>query len=124
MSRVTAAEVLVIMDAVELADPIVEAYISGAETFVNENLTNTALSEATLKEIERWLTAHLISISRERQSKKEQAGKAAIEYAGAWGEGLKMTSFGQTAIALDSTGTLNGLSGKAVTFYAIPTTQR
>ena len=124
MSRVTAAEVLIIMDNVELSDPIVESYISGAEAFVNENLGSTNLTEATLKEIERWLTAHLIAISRERQSKKESAGKASIEYAGDWGEGLKMTSFGQTAIALDSTGTLSNLSGKSITFYAIPTQQR
>lgn len=123
MSRVTPSEVLTIMDNVELSDSIVEAYISGAEAFVNENLSTTSLTESTLKEIERWLTAHLISISRERQSKKESAGKASIEYAGAWGEGLKMTSFGQTAIALDMTGTLNNLSLKTVTFYAIPTKQ-
>lgn len=123
MSRVTAAEVLTIMDNVELADPIVEAYISGAEAFIAENLSGTNLAESTLKEIERWLSAHLIAISRERQSKKESAGKAAIEYAGAWGEGLKMTSFGQTAIALDSTGTLSNLSMKQITFFAIPSNQ-
>lgn len=120
MSRVTAAEVLIIMDNVVLADPIVEAYISGAETFVDENLASTSLSETALKEIERWLAAHLIAVTRERQSKKESAGKASIEYAGVWGEGLKMTSYGQTAIALDNTGTLQILSGKAITFYAIP----
>lgn len=123
MSRVTAEEVLAIMDNVVLDDVIVEAYILGAESFITENLLDSGLEETSLKEIERWLSAHLIAVTRERQSKKESAGKASIEYAGVWGEGLTQTSYGQTAIALDSTGTLSNLSKKKVIFYAIPSTK-
>jgi hypothetical protein len=86
-------------------------------------MVNTVLGTGTsdnLKEIERWLTAHMISISRERQTLKEEAGTVSVTYAGSFGEGLKATSYGQTVLALDTTGKMASLSGKAVSIYAIP----
>jgi hypothetical protein len=121
-NRVTATEVKAIMDGVTLADAIIDSYIIGANTIVTDNLATSGLSTAMLKEIERWLAAHLVAITRERTAKKEGAGGASIEYTGDWGEGFSSTSYGQTAVALDSTGTLAGLTGKSASIYAVPTT--
>lgn len=118
--RVTASEVKEILDDSTLLDTIVEAFILGANAMVNTNLAGTTLSPEILKEIERWLSAHLISVTRERQAKKEGAGGASIEYTGEWGEGLKGSSYGQMAMTLDSTGTLASLDQKKATLYAIP----
>lgn len=110
--RVTPAEVLVIMDNVTLDEAIVNSYIIGANAMVTDIFGTSSLVETTLKEIERWVSAHLIAVTRERMAKKEGAGGAFIEYAGSFGEGLQSTTFGQTAIALDYTGTLAALSLK------------
>ena len=121
-NRVTATEVKAIMDGVTLADSVIDSYITGANIVVTDNLGISGLSIGMLKEIERWLSAHLVAITRERQAKKEGAGGASIEYTGEWGSGLKSTSYGQMALALDSTGVLAGLEGKSAGMYAVPTT--
>ncbi len=108
--RTTVNEVKQILDDTQLTDPVITAYIGTSNTFVDENLLSTSLSAAMLTEIEKWLTAHLITISRERMAAKEEAGGARIEYIGAFGAGLSSTPYGQTAIALDNTGTLLALS--------------
>lgn len=120
-NRVTATEVKAIMDGVTLADSVIDSYITGANELVTHNLGSSSLPVGILKEIERWLSAHLVAITRERQAKKEGAGGASIEYTGEWGSGLRSTSFGQMAMALDTTGTLAGLEGKSAGIYAIPT---
>jgi len=117
MARVTATEVKAIMDGVTLADSIVDSYIISANTLVNSAL-GTAETDL-LKEIERWTTAHLIAITRERQAVKEGAGGASIEYAGKFGEGLKSTSFGQTVLVLDTSGKMAALGGKSAEIYAV-----
>jgi hypothetical protein len=90
MGRVTATEVKAIMDGVTLADAVIDSYIIGANTIVTDNLGSSTLSVAMLKEIERWLAAHLVAITRERTAKKEGAGGASIEYTGDWGEGFSL----------------------------------
>ena len=116
-NRVTAAEVLAIMDNVVLSDALVGGYITGAHTLVNEAL-GTGTTDI-LKEIERWLSAHLIAVTRERQAKKEGAGGASIEYTGDYGSGLSSTSYGQMVMAMDTTGAMAALSGKTASTYAI-----
>lgn len=118
--RVTAAEVKEIMADVTLADGIVNSYILGANSMVNTVLAGKTLSDELLKEIERWLSAHLIAVTRERMASKEGAGGAFIEYAGNYGEGLKSTSYGQTVLVLDSTGSFAAVGRKQVQFTAIP----
>lgn len=116
-NRVTPAEVKAIMDDTVITDTIMGTYIIGANTLVN-----TALGTGTtpiLKEIERWLAAHLATITRERMAKKEEAGGAKIEYTGDYGMGLESTPYGQTVMILDTTGTLATLMLKKATIYAI-----
>lgn len=121
MARTTATDVKAIMGST-LADVVVNAYITSANIFVTNSL-GTTLGDDVLEQIEMWLSAHMIATTRERVAKKEGAGGAEIEYVGQFGEGLKSTSYGQMALALDTTGVLAGLGDKAknVSFYTIET---
>jgi len=120
-NRVVAEDVSAILDDTNLTDPQIEIYITGANAFVS-NVLGTTLGIAVLKEIERYLSAHFISISRERIAKKEEAGGAKIEYTGTYGGGLRATHYGQTAINFDTTGVLEEQAGgiKEASSKAIP----
>ena len=87
-----------------------DAFILSANLFVTNHLGSTTLDADTLKDIERWVAAHLIAITYERVARKEEAGSAKIEYVGTFAQGLKQTMYGQTAIELDTTGTLDDLA--------------
>jgi hypothetical protein len=116
--RTNATDVRAIMDDTTLTDTIIDKYINSANLFVT-NALGTTLDEDTLESIEQWVSAHLIQFTRERQSKKEGAGGAFIEYTGVFGEGLKGTSYGQMAIALDTTGVLDNLAKGRKSFSLI-----
>ena len=116
--RVTATDVKAIIDT-ELTDLQVSAYITSANVMVN-----TALGTGTtdiLREIERWISAHMIASTKERQALKEEAGTAKIEYTGKYGEFLRSTSYGQMALALDTTNVLANTSFtlRTASIYAI-----
>jgi len=116
--RVTEAEVKAILDDTSLTDPQILAYIGSANVMVN-----TALGTGTtdiLKEIERWLTAHMIASTRERTALKEEAGGASITYTGKYDQGLASTPYGQMVLSLDTTGTMASLIGRSAKIFAIP----
>ena len=98
----------------DVSDSDITSYIGGANLFVTNNLgSSTVLDEATLTEIETWMTAHMIAATKERFAKSEEAGSAKVSYIGVFGSGLYSTMYGQMAITLDNTGTLSDLaSGK------------
>jgi len=110
MSRVTAVEVKQIIET-ELDDAVIDAYIASASALVDEALRSEALSETLLKEIERWLTAHLLAISRERQPEQASAGPTSIKYQGMSGLGLDASLYGQQVKLLDTSGKLAELAG-------------
>ena len=95
----------------ELSDEIVETFIEGAETFLDSVLTGKTLSVSLREQVELWLTAHMLAISREKnQSAIDMgAGGAYIKYSDAFGQGLLQTTYGQMAIVLDATKTLEKL---------------
>lgn len=94
----------------ELTDPIIESYVDGANVFVTTQLDGKSLTDATLAEIERWIAAHMIAVSKEQQIKEAGAGGAEVKYTGYWSYGLLATNYGQMAISLDSSGTLSSIS--------------
>lgn len=112
-----------ILDDTSLSDILIKSYINGANTFVIENLGSKGLSSNLLDEIERWIAAHMIASTRERTAKKAGAGGAEIEYTGKWGLGLTGTSYGQMAVDLDTSKTLEAMSqGKLAAWSkAVPT---
>ena len=110
--RVTATEVKMIIDT-DLTDLVVDAFILGANVTVTEVLgSDTNLTTAHKKEIERWLAAHLIAATREQQIQKAGAAGASITYQGRTGMGLNSTLYGQQVLALDTTGKMAGAMSK------------
>lgn len=91
-------------------EDVVTSYINSANVFVTAVLGSKGLSTALMAEIERWLAAHMITSTIERQAKQEEAGGASITYAGDWGAGLLSTSYGQTAVAMDTSLTLASIA--------------
>lgn len=121
-NRVTEAQVLAIMPGdTELTALTIAPYITSANVFVTDALDGK-LSETVLIEIEKWLSAHMATVVRERLSKEAGAGGAYIKYAGAWGEELSSTQYGQMVMMLDTTNTLRNLKDgrKQAYTYAVP----
>jgi len=84
----------------------IEEMIRTANLMVTTNLTGEGLSVDTLMQIEKWLAAHLLSITYDRQPIRSEIGGDTSEQYPKLGEGLKMTTYGQMALALDTTGNL------------------
>lgn len=119
-ARVTAAEVREILPESQLTDVQVSAFISGATVLVDSAIgSSSELSDDLKKEIERWLTAHMIATTVERMAVREGAGGASITYTGQFGSELSASPYGQMVITLDSTGRMASLGGKAASIYAV-----
>ncbi len=119
MGRVTVAEVKAILDDTALSDAVITTFITSANVMVTQALGSSTLGVSVLKEIERWMTAHMIASSRERMAKSEEAGGAKISYTGQFYTGLRGTPYGQMVLVLDTTGAMAALGGKAVKLQAI-----
>ena len=108
MARVTEQDVLDIMDNT-LDEDEISAHLLSANVFVTATLGDKGLSDEVLAEIERWTTAHMVASTKDRVSKEEGAGGAYIKWAGFWGKNFESTQYGQTALLLDTSGTLVAL---------------
>lgn len=115
MARVTIDEVKAIIET-SATDTQMQEYIFSAEAFV-DSVLGTSLNDTLLKEIERWITAHLLASSRDRQAVEEGAGGAYVKYGTVYGRGLLSTTYGQHAIMLDPTGTLDTLASKKKVYF-------
>ena len=114
--RVTVNEVKVIFETNLNADNI-EAFIRSANVIVNDNLVGEGVAAATLKEIERWLAAHLAA-QMDPVAGSEKIGDAQVKYLLAIstskdGLGINNTPYGQQVRLLDPTGILAGLGKPA-----------
>lgn len=110
MARTNIDDVKAILDDTSLSDEILTAFVNSANVFVTATLNGKGLSDDLLEEIEKWIAAHMVTITRERVAKEEGAGGAYIKYAGEWGQGLASTSYGQMALGLDTSETLQALA--------------
>lgn len=119
--RTTGDKVKEIMETT-LQEFEIEPYIVSANALVENALTGKGLPNILLAEIERWLTAHMIAMTRDRVTKREEAGTAKVEYAGEWKMSFDATSYGQMAMSLDISGTLRNLMSKKIaSIKAVPT---
>jgi len=113
MARVTETEVKLIMDT-DLADATVTPFITAANLVVTDRLTGQH-SDALLKEIERWMSAHLASVL-DSPATTEKLGDASIRYEAAVNatdaDGLRATRYGRQVLLLDSSGILASGVGK------------
>lgn len=104
MARTTPDEVKEILDT-DLSDTVIDTFISCAtEVITNVLGTDTTLSEEMKRNIELWLSAHLIAATREQQIQKAGVGGANVTYQGMTGKGLEATLYGQHVLAMDTTG--------------------
>ena len=106
MARTTLAAVRVILgDHLEIGDVDLFAHISAANTLVTADLATSGLTDTHLAEIEKYLAAHFATVADLPPGVVEQTVDRDEEIFSK-AEGLKKTHFGETAIMLDSTGTL------------------
>ena len=97
-------------------------FITAANVMINNQLsaeiTAGDISAATLIEMERWLAAHF-ACAYDPAVTQEKLGEATVQYQGYYGKGLESTSFGQRALALDSTGKLSAGGKRSSVFTAV-----
>jgi hypothetical protein len=108
--RVTAAEIRAVIDYDD-AIPI-DAFITAANAltdYVSSQDSDSLLSAALLKEIERYLAAHFYE-SRDPQYTSRSTGGASGNFQGQFKTGLESSKWGQHAMVLDVTGTLRNLN--------------
>lgn len=103
MARVTDAEVKEILTTTLTTT----AFITAANLTVTRVL-GTSLNADELKEIERWLAAHLTCMNDPRE-RAITVGAASAGFEGDWGLGLDHTRYGQQVKILDTTGKLAAL---------------
>lgn len=120
MARVTTEEVRVII-VTDVDDLDITAFIKMANTYLNGLTWKSTVTEAILIDVETWLSAHLIAVSRDRTTIKEKVGEAQVDYVNEFDQGLKASPYGQMAIILDPSGTLLDLadSKKQATIQAV-----
>ena len=104
--RVTDDEVF---EIIETSLTNIDVFINSASLLVDGYLLGKSLSDESLKEIERYVAAHLLSL-RDQRTKSVKVDTLGESYQGEWGMGLNGTSYGQTAILLDISGTLGALT--------------
>lgn len=115
-ARITAADVQEIFDTAAEAG-VINAFINTAHTFIEANMSGSNLGDAILTEIEKYLAAHFLALRDPRLKSESIAGEYSATYqTGKPGDGLLSTDYGQTAVALDTSGTLDRLNLKKATF--------
>ena len=119
-NRVNPDEVKEIISTTQ-TDQVIEAHITASNLMVTKHLgSSTDISDALRKEIERWLTAHLLACGVERKAKSEGVEAANITYQGETGKGLDASLYGQQVKLLDPTGILAEVVGaKQAWAYAV-----
>ena len=111
MPRVTDAQLrqVVTVEATDAAH-----FIDTAHLIVDEQLVNKGMSDARLQKIELYLAAHFVTIT-ERQVKSEGLSGVTITYTGQTGQDYASSLHGQTAMNLDTSGTLRESAKRAST---------
>jgi hypothetical protein len=106
----TIANVKVIYPETTRTDPDIQFFLDTAALIIDEQLLNSGLSVTRKDRIHAYLTAHFLVVSEETGGlKSEKLGDSSASYQApsASFKGLETTRFGQQAIALDTSGTLN-----------------
>jgi predicted DNA-binding transcriptional regulator AlpA len=118
--RTTNILVKEILETTGLTDPEIDAFITRANLIVDQKLLGEGIVDAVLTEIETWITAHLIAITKERQAKQEKIGDVSATYAASPKGFFESTTYGQTALLLDTSGKLQAAALKKAYIKAIP----
>jgi len=94
--RTNITEVKIIIPTA-LADSEILSLINVSNRMVTRTVGGEGLTDDLLKDIETWLTAHLISIGKERQVQSEKVGDIWLTFTKNPQGFLQSTTFGQMA---------------------------
>jgi hypothetical protein len=113
-ARVTAEEVKQVVRTDIIDDTVLTNMIDTANLLVDEELVGEAdHSDARLKKIELYLSAHYVALTEEGGGvTRSKLGDADESYANVYDAGLQSTRFGQNAASLDTSGILAALTPK------------
>lgn len=90
-----------------------DTFIETASLIVDDNCADAGYSDAKLELIERWLSAHMYSVTDPRTT-QEGAGPVNAAYEAKVDLGFNLTRFGQQAMLLDTAGGLAALNAATV----------
>lgn len=94
----------------QLDEPIVNAFINTANQLVENLLVGQGLGEETLTEIEKYLTAHFMTLLEPKAHSEQIDTEYRVTYQGQTKMRLEASFYGQTALLLDSSGSLQRAS--------------
>jgi hypothetical protein len=118
--RITYSEVLEIMDNCTVGTSIINNLIIEASAIVDSVfIEDETMTEAMLKSVEKWLTAHMLASTLSRTTSEEKLGDASLTYTGKWGQGLSSTPYGQMVLILDVTGKMAKMGLKGASIRAV-----
>lgn len=111
-ARVTAVGVKEVIETSLSDATVLASMIDTANLYVDTHLVpDGTLSAAVLTKIELYLAAHFVALTEEKGGiTRAKMGDADESYANVYDDGFQATRFGQTALILDTTGTLARLS--------------
>lgn len=119
MARTSVDDIKDIIELDTLTDAQIAAFMNDANQIVTNRLAGHT-TDANLKLIEKWLSAHLCSM-REQRVQRARDGPITREYEGGeFGLGLEFTRYGQQAVALDPTGRLRATPRNIETVNTVP----
>jgi hypothetical protein len=113
---ITPDEIKAIMPTT-LSDNSLVVFIDTGTALANEIFSSAIYSDERIKQIAMFLIAHLCATASP-QMQSETIDGYRYEITGKFSDGLKSTSYGQTAIMLDTKGVLEGLSKKKASMTA------
>lgn len=116
VDKVEATAVLEIFKT-DMREDQITPFIDMAHSLVDEELAGKGLSDTRLDLIQKNLAAHFAKMY-DPEMQSEQIEDYRYKVAGERGEGLMATSHGQTAVMLDTTGTLAQLNADEDTYEA------
>lgn len=89
----------------------IQKYIVTANLIVSEELASSGLSSSRRDQIAKYLAAHFCTL-KEPQGRLTELDTDGTrqKFAGSYGSGLRSSPFGQTALMLDTTGTLAAIA--------------
>lgn len=116
--RTTKSAVRAIIDT-SIEDHELDRFIILSNSIVTRVSSGQNLPSDLLKDIETWLTAHLIAISKERQPLEERAGDIWLVYQEAPAGFLQASTYGQMVLFLDTSGAFQRTAMKRAWIKAI-----
>ena len=118
-SRITVDDLVEILET-ELTEAQLSAFVNSAHYLIQANLLSSGLSSDVPTEIHKYLAAHFASL-RDQRIESERVADVSMKYQGKTDMGLNATLYGQTALMLDTSGSLANLALKPATFLVFDT---